>query len=146
MQGTQTPDGCTRASTAQNTAGTKESSHRRLHWHVCIRNSTNPSGNTNATKTRGIHVRMDNRRTLIAQAYQHEFKECTAQLQLRPPHGLSDHMSVEVQPKDRSHLSDLRLTIKTRDLKPSNRLAMRTYLQEVNTHTLAGNARGCALL
>ena len=61
-----------------------------------------------------------------------------------PPHGLSDHMSVEVQPKDRSQLSDLRLTIKTRDLKPSNRLAMRTYLQEVDAHTLVGNAHGCA--
>ena len=33
----------------------------------------------------------------------------------RPPHGLSDHMSVEVQPKDRPQLSDSRLTIKTRD-------------------------------
>ncbi|XP_068749281.1 uncharacterized protein [Montipora capricornis] len=62
----------------------------------------------------------------------------------RPPHGLSDHMSVEVQPKDRSQLSDSRLTIKTRDLKPSNRLAMRTYLQEVDVHTLVGNAHGCA--
>ena len=61
----------------------------------------------------------------------------------RPPHGLSDHMSVEVQPKDRSQLSDSRLTIKTRDLKPSNRLAMRTYLQEVDAHTLVGNAHGC---
>ena len=62
----------------------------------------------------------------------------------RPPHGLSDHMSVEVQPKDRPRLSDSRLTIKTRDLKPSNRLAMRTYLQEVDAHTLVGNAHGCA--
>ena len=62
----------------------------------------------------------------------------------RPPHGLSDHMSVEVQPKDRSQLSDSRLTIKTRDLKPSNCLAMRTYLQEVDAHTLVGNAHGCA--
>ena len=45
----------------------------------------------------------------------------------RPPHGLSDHMSVEVQPKDGSQFSDSRLKIKTRDLKPSNRLAMRIY-------------------
>ena len=63
----------------------------------------------------------------------------------RPPHGLSDHMSVEVQPNDRSQLSDSRLTIKTRDLKPSNRLAMRTYLQEVDAHTLVGDAHGCAV-
>ena len=62
----------------------------------------------------------------------------------RPPHGLSDHMSVKVQPKDRSQLSDSRLTIKPRDLKPSNHLAMRTYLQEVDTHTLVGNANGRA--
>ena len=53
-------------------------------------------------------------------------------------------MSIEVQPKDRSQLSYSRLTIKTRDLKPSNRLAMRTYLQEVDVHTLVGNAHGCA--
>ena len=52
-------------------------------------------------------------------------------------------MSVEVQVKDRSQLSDSRLTIKTRDLKPSNRLAMRTYLQEVDAHTLVGKAHGC---
>ena len=62
----------------------------------------------------------------------------------RPPHGLSDHMSVKVQPKDRSQLFDSRLIIKTRDLKPSNRLAMRTYLQEVDAHTLVGNAHGRA--
>ena len=62
----------------------------------------------------------------------------------RPPHGLSDHMSVEVQPKDRSQLFHSRLTIKTKVLKHSNRLAMRTYCQEVNTHTLVGNAHGCA--
>ena len=62
----------------------------------------------------------------------------------RPPHGLSDHMSVEVQPKDRSQLSDSRLTIKKRDLKPSNRLAFRSYLQEVDAHTLVGNAHSCA--
>ena len=58
----------------------------------------------------------------------------------RPPHGLSDHMSVEVQPQ----LPDSRSTIKTRDLKPSNRLAIRTYLQEVDAYTLVGNVHGCA--
>ena len=54
------------------------------------------------------------------------------------------NMSVEVQPKDRFQLSDSRLTIKTRDLKPSSRLTMRTYLQEVDAHTLVGNAHGSA--
>ena len=53
-------------------------------------------------------------------------------------------MSVEVQPKDRSQLPDSRSTIKTRDLKPSNRLAIRTYLQEVDAYTLVGNVQGCA--
>ena len=62
----------------------------------------------------------------------------------RPPHGLSDHMSVEVQPKDRSQLLDSRPTVKTRDLKPTNRLAIRTYLQEVDAYTLIGNIHGCA--
>ena len=62
----------------------------------------------------------------------------------RPPHGLSDHMSVEVQPKDRSQLPDSRSTIKTRDLKPSNRLAIRIYLQEVDAYTLVGNEHGYA--
>ena len=62
----------------------------------------------------------------------------------RPPHGLSDHMSVEVLPKDSSQLPDSRSTMKTRDLKPSNRLAIRTYLQEVDAYTLVGNVHGCA--
>ena len=62
----------------------------------------------------------------------------------RPPHGLSNHMTIEVQPKDRSQLPDSRSTIKTRDLKPSNRLAIRTYLQEVDAYTLVGNVHGCA--
>lgn len=50
----------------------------------------------------------------------------------RPPHGLSDHLSVEIQPKHRSQLPPRRFTVKTRDLRPSNRLAMRTYLQEID--------------
>ena len=53
-------------------------------------------------------------------------------------------MSVEVQPRDRPQLSDSRLTIKTRDLKPNNRLAMCPYLKEVDAHTLVGNAHGWA--
>ena len=59
-------------------------------------------------------------------------------------YGLLDHMSIEVQPKDISQLSNSRLTMKTRDLKPSNRLAMQNYHQEVDVHTLVGNAHGCA--
>ena len=53
------------------------------------------------------------------------------------PHGLSDHMSVEIQPKNRSQLPDQCRTIKSRDLRPSNRLALRSYLEavDVNAHT-----------
>ena len=61
----------------------------------------------------------------------------------RPSHGLSDHMSVELQPRNRSSLSNSKITIKSRDLRPSNRLSMRTYLQEVDAHTLVSNADSC---
>ena len=45
----------------------------------------------------------------------------------RPPHGLSDQMSVEVQPKDRSQLPDSRSTIKTASLyAPTSKRSMRT--------------------
>ena len=49
----------------------------------------------------------------------------------RSPHGLSDHCSVEVQPRDRNQLPNQRRTIRTRDLRPNNRDAMRVYLQQV---------------
>ena len=62
----------------------------------------------------------------------------------RPSHGLSDHMSVELQPRNRSSLSNSKITIKSRDLRPSNRLSMRTYLcREVDAHTLVSNADSC---
>ena len=62
----------------------------------------------------------------------------------RPPFGLSDHMSVELQPKDRSQLLKSRFTIKVRDLRPSSRLAMFRYLQEVDIYTLVSKADNCA--
>ena len=61
----------------------------------------------------------------------------------RPSHGLSDHMSVELQPRNRSSLSNTKITIKSRDLKPRKRLSMRTYLQEVDAHTLVSNTDSC---
>ena len=61
----------------------------------------------------------------------------------RPSHGLSDHMSVELQPRNRSSFSNSKITIKSRDLRPNNRLSMRTYLQEVDAHTLVSNADSC---
>ena len=41
-------------------------------------------------------------------------------------------MSIQVRPKSRADLPKGRFVIKSRDLRPSKRLAMRTYLQEVN--------------
>ena len=50
----------------------------------------------------------------------------------RPAFDLSDHSSVEVQPKERVKTSQTIQTVISRDLRPSNRLAMRTYLYEVD--------------
>ena len=52
-------------------------------------------------------------------------------------------MSVELQPKDRSQLPKSRLTIIVRDLRPSSRLAMSRYLQEVDIYTLVSKADNC---
>lgn len=62
----------------------------------------------------------------------------------RPPFGLSDHMTIELKPKTRSQLSKLRLTVKSRDLRPSSRLAMGTYLQQVNVPALLNTVDTCA--
>ena len=50
----------------------------------------------------------------------------------RPAFGLSDHSSVEVQPKQRVKTSQTIQTVISRDLRPSNRVAMQTYLYEVD--------------
>ena len=47
----------------------------------------------------------------------------------RPPFGLSDHASIELQPKERAHVKQPTITIKARDLRPSKRQAMGTYLE-----------------
>ena len=63
----------------------------------------------------------------------------------RPPHGLSDHMSVEIQPpRSRSQLRDQRRTIKSRDLRPSNRLALRSYLEAVDVNAHTNTVNSCA--
>jgi hypothetical protein len=49
-----------------------------------------------------------------------------------PPFGLSDHMSIELNGKDRSNLPKQRSVIKQRDLGPFTRLAIRQNLQQVN--------------
>ena len=43
----------------------------------------------------------------------------------RPPLGLSDHMSIEVQPKVRIKSNSSTTTVQSRDMRPSKRLAMR---------------------
>ena len=62
----------------------------------------------------------------------------------RPPHGLSDHMSVEIQPKNRSQFLNQRRTIKSRDLRPSNRLALRSYLEAVDVNAHTNTVNSCA--
>ena len=54
----------------------------------------------------------------------------------RPAFGLSDHFSIEVQPLKRTKQSTTKTIIKSRDLRPTKRLAIRTYLEEVNIKTL----------
>ena len=50
----------------------------------------------------------------------------------RPAFGLSDHSSVEVQPKQRVKTLQTIQTVISRDLRPSNHVAMQTYLYEVD--------------
>ena len=47
----------------------------------------------------------------------------------RPNFGLSDHATVEVQQKDRVQLPEVCFTVQRRDLRPSIRMAMRSYLR-----------------
>lgn len=62
----------------------------------------------------------------------------------RPPFGLFDHMSIQVKPKLRSELQKPRFTVKSRDLRPNKRLAIQTYLQEVNIPTFTNSLTTCA--
>ena len=57
-----------------------------------------------------------------------------------PPFGLSDHASIELQPKERAHVKQPTITIKARDLRPSKRQKMGTYLEAVDVCTMT-----CAL-
>ena len=61
----------------------------------------------------------------------------------RPPLGLSDHMSIEVQPKARIKSNSSTTTIQSRDMRPSKRLAMRTYLEWVDLDTILNSADSC---
>ena len=61
----------------------------------------------------------------------------------RPPFGLSDHGTVETQPLQRSQIRKPKLCIKLRDLRPTKRLAMRKYLEEVDEKSIIDAERSC---
>ena len=58
----------------------------------------------------------------------------------RPPRGLSDHTSIEVQPKVRIKSNNSTSTIQSRDMCPSKRLAVHTYLESVDLDTIILNS------
>ena len=60
------------------------------------------------------------------------------------PFGLSDHMSVELKPKNRIQFqSAQRINIKKRDLRPSSRLIFRKYLELLNIPNMFNNVLTC---
>ena len=61
-----------------------------------------------------------------------------------PPFGLSDHVSIEVKPRRRSQFQQTsKIKVKSRDLRPSNRLAMRSYLELVDVKDMVGSVQLC---
>ena len=52
-------------------------------------------------------------------------------------------MSIEVQPKVRIKSNSSITIIKSRDMRPSKRLAMRTYLESVDLDTIPNSADCC---
>ena len=54
----------------------------------------------------------------------------------RPAFGLSDHYSIEAQPLKCTKQSTINTVIKSRDLRPTKWLAIRTYLDELNNKTM----------
>ncbi|KAK2567225.1 hypothetical protein P5673_009036 [Acropora cervicornis] len=81
-----------------------------------------------------ISVTNKSRRTLdliltdISQYYQDPIE--------RPPFGLSDHASIELQPKERAHVKQPTITMKERDLRPSKHQSTGTYLEAVDVCTM----------
>ena len=61
----------------------------------------------------------------------------------RPPFGLSDHMSIEVQSKLRMKPNNSTSTIQSRDMRPTKRLVMRIYLESVDLNTILNSADSC---
>ena len=62
----------------------------------------------------------------------------------RPRIGLSDHSSVEIQPKLRAKPSQLKKTIISRDLRPSEKHAMQIYLEDVHVPRPLDTLETCA--
>ena len=62
----------------------------------------------------------------------------------RPKVGLSDHSSVEIQPKLRAKPSQSKETIISRDLRPSKRHAIQIYLEIVDIPRLLDTVETCA--
>ena len=60
-----------------------------------------------------------------------------------PPFGLSDHDTVAVQPLARQNFPKNKILLKSKDLRVTNRMAMRTYLKEVNLGLLVGLKETC---
>ena len=52
------------------------------------------------------------------------------------PFGLSDHVSIVIQPRARSKVPKATFKIKSRDTRPSKRFAFRQYLEQVNIQSL----------
>ena len=61
----------------------------------------------------------------------------------RPPLGLSDHLSKEIQPRESCSMNGTKIKIKSRDVRPSKRAAMATYLQQVDVCPLIGAVDTC---
>ena len=61
----------------------------------------------------------------------------------RPPLGLSYHMSIEVQPKVRINSNSSTTNVQSRDMRPSKRLAMRTYLESVDLDSILNSVDSC---
>ena len=61
----------------------------------------------------------------------------------RPPFGLSDHATIELQPKERAHMKQTTITIKARDLRPSKRHAMSSYLEAVDVCAMTSALETC---
>ena len=62
----------------------------------------------------------------------------------RPAFGLCDHCSIEVQPKLRSKNYENKCTTRSRDLRPSIRMAIRSYLEKLDIPVLISSVKSCA--